>query len=319
MNRREFLMGAGASLAALLSPGILEAAAAADGFKVFNPKRIRIEIGLGKPLRVLHLSDTHLPLMTEGERARPLRDRLFRERSRCWAKAERSLAEAVVYAKRENLPILHTGDLIDFLGEANVARAAEFAADPSVYAVAGNHEWCYFMYTRREEQGTIQEMFRERLDRAYRNDLEVSSRIIGGINFVGFDDWTYQVNERQDAFIRAEFAKGLPTVILCHCPFYTPKLHENELVRHKGRLSGLIGIPPELHAKIVAANPSGEKWRVPTERTNAFFRWIAEQPNFKAVLSGHVHHYHAEPFAERVPQYVTSAHANGFAQEVLFV
>ena len=316
MNRREFLgLGAGSALAALLPPEVF-AAAAANGTSLFRPKKIAIDCGLGKPFRLLHLSDTHLPLMTDFERARSPRDRIFRERSKCWKNSARVLADTVAYAKAEGLPIVHTGDLIDFIGEANFAAAGRFCAEADVYAVAGNHEWAYFMYAGRDDYGANHEMFLDRMNGLYRNNLEYSSRTIGGVNFVSFDNWDYQVDERQDAFIRAELAKGLPTIIACHCPFYTPKLHEDELKRWKGRSSGLIGIPPDAFETMLAANPKGLRWRKPTERTNEFFRWLREQKNLKAVLSGHLHRYFEERFSESAMQYVVTAHASGGGYEV---
>lgn len=314
MNRRDFIgLGAGTMLASLLPARVLAAANAKSS--MVRAKQIRIDCGIGKETRLLHVSDTHLPLMTDFEKTRAGRDRIFRERSRCWKFSERSLADTLAYAKANSLPILHTGDLIDFIGEANFDAVGRFCAEKDVYAIAGNHEWAYFMYARHDDMSYNREMFLDRMNRLYRNDLEVSARVIGGVNIIGFDNWDYQVSERQDKFIRDELAKGLPTIIACHCPFYTPKLHEDEMAMRNGKLSCLIGIPPEMHAKIAAANPN-ERWRKPTERTVEFFRWIAEQRNLKAVLAGHLHRYHEERFSQSAVQYVVNANSHGFAHEV---
>ena len=47
--------------------------------------------------------------------------------------------EAVKYAKAHGLTIVHTGDLIDFVSEANLDAAKKFTAENDVFFAAGNH------------------------------------------------------------------------------------------------------------------------------------------------------------------------------------
>ena len=321
MKRRDFLgFGAGAFLASLLPAGAL----AAEKQRVtFRPRKVEVKCGLERPFTLLHISDTHLVLMSEMEKRNAPRAELYANRIRTWQSkfAVEGLAAALAYAKARELPIVHTGDLIDFIGEENIAAAAKFAADSGAYCVAGNHEWAYYMFTKHDNLELMQETHIARLSNAYRNDLEASARTIGGVNFVSFDNWDYQVNERQDTLMRAEFEKGMPTVLLCHCPFYAPRLHESEVKRRtdKGRppSTGLIATPKDVFAEMVKANPR-EKWRTPSARTVAFTEWVLSRPNLKAILCGHLHRYHEEEVAPGVMQYVTDTTSSGGGYEVTF-
>lgn len=318
-GRRDFLVfGAGAFLASLL-PG--RTLASAGHIVRFSPRRITVKCGLGKPVSFLHLSDSHLALMTKTELRNPRRAKLYANRIATWQSkyAEEGLAAALAYAKERRLPIVHTGDLIDYISEANVKAVRRFASESKGYLIAGNHEWAYYMFTGNDNLPLMKETHIARLSEAYGCDLEADARIIGGVNFVSFDDWNYQVSEYQDNFMRKEFEKGLPTVLLCHCPFYSPKLHASEIKRRTDRgvapATGLIGTPPDVFADLVKSNPQ-EKWRAPTKRTAEFIEWVLSRRNLKAVFAGHLHRYHQEEIAPGVMQYVVDTTSSGRGYDV---
>ena len=316
-TRRGFVgLGSCAAFGALLP----DTAAAGDA-SYLRPERIEIKCGLRRPFSVLHISDTHLSLMTDRERENPLRAKLFDDRNGSMfphGRGAKGLAAAIAYAERRRLPILHTGDLMDFCSEANLAAAEAFTARKNVYAVAGNHEWAYFMYTRREDVRFNREMFYARFCDVFHNDMDVSARVVGGVNFVGFDNWDSLVTERQAAFMEAEFAKGLPTVLLCHCPFFVPGLHAEQVERVKYHHSDLVGLPLEENDKVLKVNP-GEKWHRATACTLGFCERLKKVRNLKAILCGHLHRYHSERFSDTAMQYVVGANSNGAAYEVAFV
>ena len=318
IGRRGFLgLGTGAAFAAAL-PAVADTVDAAAYLK---PRRISVACGLSRPFSVLHVSDTHLTLMSAKELENADRARLHRDRNGPafpHGRGAKGLAAAVTYAAVRRMPIVHTGDLVDFYGEANAAAVAKFTAEESVYAAAGNHEWAYFMYTRAEDVRRNRALFVARLCDVYRNDLDASARVIGGVNFVAFDDWDSNVTERQAAFIDAELAKGLPTVLLCHCPFYVPRLHAESLERCKDRPhSDLVGLPLAEHERIRALTPS-EAWHRPTKTTLAFTERLKAAGNLKAILCGHLHRFHEERFSPTAIQYVVGANSDGAAYEVSF-
>lgn len=317
VSRRGFLgMGANATLAALVPP----AHAYDADISLVHPRSIAIECGLEKPFKVLHVSDTHLSLMNGKELEDACRRKLHDDRNGSsfpHGTGERMLAATTAYARMKNLPIVHTGDLIDFVSEANLAVVDRFSASRDVYAVAGNHEWAFFMYTKREDVRFNRSLFLARHCAVFHNDMDVSVRTWGGVNLVAFDNWDFQVDEHQERAIKAAFSKGLPTVLLCHCPFYTPRLHADCMARTKGRYSDLLGIPADEMERICKATPS-QVWRKPTARTTAFVEWLKGQSNLKAILCGHLHRYHSEQFSPSAMQYAVGANANGDAYEITF-
>ena len=103
---------------------------------------------------------------------------------------------------------------------------------------------------------------------------------------------------------KAQLAKGLPTVILMHIPFYTPKLYDH--TSHGGtKFSYLCGAPSD------------------TERednlTQKFVKWLKEQPQLKAILTGHLHEFWQEQFSPTAVQYVVGGAFKGDAYQIRFV
>lgn len=102
-----------------------------------NLLKVRIVIGLFVPLRVLHVSDTHLTL-ADG-RDDPRKQALAARRSALFGKEEclRNFSEVVAYAWNSCDLMICSGGLIDFVPEKNLDTAKEmlsgtdyvFAAD----------------------------------------------------------------------------------------------------------------------------------------------------------------------------------------------
>ena len=87
-----------------------------------------VKIGLEAPVRLLHVTDTHLTLVDERDDAR--KHELSRRMS--YPDKENNLYEQIAYAKAHCDLLLRTGDLIDFVSHANVEKAREIVADEHV-------------------------------------------------------------------------------------------------------------------------------------------------------------------------------------------
>ena len=83
-----------------------------------------IKIGLKTPVRVLHASDTHIARADLRDGLRKVD--LATERAHYFSEAENCLNEISRISKEMNLPIMYTGDLIDFVSIANLSGAKEF-------------------------------------------------------------------------------------------------------------------------------------------------------------------------------------------------
>lgn len=257
-----------------------------------------VKIGLEKPFSVLHMSDTHLACadLRDGERKVALAER----RQPHFAKAMDMVEQATCYAAEKSLPILHTGDLLDFVSVANLEVAARFAAQADLFLAAGNHEFSLYVGEAKED-AAYREQSLAKVQAAFKNDIRASSRVIGGVNFVALDNGYYSFDESQYAFLKKEVEKGLPVVLLLHVPLYEHALYERMM---SGSTSAyLLAVPEPL-------TQCYEGRRVEQQLADGITReavaFIEECGAIKAILAGHLHFSYEGVVAGRIPQILTS-------------
>jgi 3',5'-cyclic AMP phosphodiesterase CpdA len=276
-----------------------------------NIKKIRLNPGLAKPLRFLHVSDTHLSYADERDNERKLK--LARERSWLFeqdtGRCMKYLNESLDYAKQYCDLLIHTGDLIDFVSSLNLDLAKKTLADAECFFVAGNHEYSKYVGEAFEDEAYKMDSM-PLVQEAFKNNLRFDSLITGGLNLVGMDNVYYHFIEAQYGMLRAEVDKGLPILLLLHVPFYTRELyHEAMVIRGAGN-AGIMGCPEEC----LKSYPED---RYIQQRPNALDlemqNYIAAQPLIKAVFTGHMHYYHESPLPGGIKQYVAGAHFEGDA------
>jgi len=281
--------------------------------KSFHPTRLEIRVGATKPFKLLHLSDSHIAQMNSRDLAKADEVELkwYEGRRRHFETAATGLAAALLYARVKKLPILHTGDLVDYLSDANcnIARH-DLEGFDCLYAI-GNHE---LAGTRRPGPKRRQlAAARAKSEPYFPNPFMLQSRVINGVNFVAFDNvgMCEDVWEEQFSAIRSEFAKGLPVVMAYHIPFYAEALADD--------IMNAKGYKPAKRSDI------GEGWLAacpgkPAQPINAKLAvWLREQKNLKALLCGHLHHELQVPFTDVVKQYVAGATYMGNAYEIDFI
>ena len=143
------------------------------------------------------------------------------------------------------------------------------------------------------------------------NSLVCASRIINGVNFVSFDNCgeCRDIFDEQFAAIKAEFAKGLPTVLCYHIPFYTKELGDWQIAKvarmksHDDITEAYLAAPPRGGVKI----------------NTTLREWLPKQKNLKAMLCGHKHAESQGLFCENVMQYVAGATYFGNAYDIQFI
>ena len=193
------------------------------------------------------------------------------------------------------------------------------------FVSAGNHEYSKYVGEAREDEAYKADS-REAVQGVYPNDLTFASRVIGGVNFVALDDVYYNFTEHQHALMEEEMKKGLPVVMVCHVPLYTPAFCQDELKDTKGVCAYLTGVPLEITETYDngAVYPPGEEWRYRKVQQKAdkptldFIAWLKEQPLLKAILCGHMHRFYEERFSPTAIQYTVGATYKGDAQVVHF-
>ena len=267
-----------------------------------------LHIGVSAPFTVIHASDTHLTLadLRDGERKVTLAEK----RVKYFPHAEEMLEALDRLAEQYQAPILHTGDLIDFVSQANLERAKQFADSHDLFMAAGNHEFSLYVGEAWEDAAYRNQSLAA-VQAAFRNDIRMSSRVINGVNFVALDDGYYLFEEEQLAFLKGEVAKGLPIVLMMHNPLYEEEYFDN-VTYHRERVglkpadtppcAYLTGVPEALMGHY---DDHRRRQQRPDEVTDRTVAYIKSEPLIRAVLAGHVHYALETKLREGAPQIIT--------------
>ncbi len=258
----------------------------------------KMKIGVDSPFSVIHISDTHLTYadMRDGER----KVELAEKRSRIFPHAEEVLQKTSKLSKEKNIPVVHTGDLIDFVSVKNVERAKLFCDENDLFMAAGNHEFSLYVGEAKEtaEYRNISLSF---VQSAFKNDIRMSSRIINGVNFVAIDNGYYFFEEEQFIFLRKEVEKGLPIILLMHTPLYEKNLYD--VMMSRCECAYLMGVPEKL---MECYSQYRREQQGADETTKKVIEYIASQNLIKGIVAGHEHINYEGMFADRIPQIITA-------------
>ena len=257
-----------------------------------------LNIGVEEPFQLIHLTDTHLTKadLRDGERKVTLAEK----RAKYFPLADAVLDFVGKVAKDMGVPILHTGDLIDFVSVANLEKVKKFTDENDCFMAAGNHEFSLYVGEAKEDADYRNQSLAA-VQAVFKNDIRMSSRVIGGVNFIALDNGYYLFEREQFNFLKSEVEKGLPVVLLLHNPLYEQSLHE--LALNKEPCSYLVCVPEDLMRDY-------PKNRFEQQRADAITRetvnYIKSEPAIKALITGHLHFNYEGVFADSIPQIVTS-------------
>lgn len=284
---------------------------------------LTINVGATKPFKALHFSDTHFTRAEEHESERKRKLATARQRTFPWA--EHYFDMQVEYAKKNDLMIIHTGDMNDFVSETNLKQVAAQMKIADWICAPGNHDFSLFVGEAWEDEEYKAQAY-DSVQAVFPNDLTFASRVVNGVNFVSLMNGYYYVTEYQFERMKKEVEKGLPIVMLCHVPLYTPKHCESNLKSNNNYASYVMGAPREITSNFrLNPNYPADHWKqcrkqqYSTDTTLAFVAWLKEQPLLKAILCGHCHHFYEEQFSPTAVQYIVGAGYQGAAYEVTFV
>jgi 3',5'-cyclic AMP phosphodiesterase CpdA len=257
-----------------------------------------LHIGVATPFRVLHATDTHLVFadLRDGERKVALAEK----RKRIFPQAEEALAFAERTAAEMGLPLLHTGDLIDFVSVANLEAVARFTAATDCFAAAGNHEFSLYVGEAKEDAAYRNQSL-VAVQAAFKNDIRMAARVIGGANFVALDNGYYLFEREQLDFLKNEVAKGLPVVLLFHNPLYDEALYK--LMMQRSPCAYLVGVPEALMQTYPKDRFAQQLADAVTRET---VEYIQNEPQIKGIITGHLHFNYEGMFGDRIPQVMTS-------------
>ncbi|MBQ1258095.1 MAG: metallophosphoesterase [Clostridia bacterium] len=281
-----------------------------------NPVITKISIGLKKPFRALHLSDNHLPFADErdDERKNLLSENRQKEFD-CHGGVMKHLNEQLAYAKEHALPILYTGDFIDFVSYKNLEMAKALLQDADYFMATGNHEFSLYVGEAFEDEAYKMQSY-DFVQKHFKNDLTFASREIMGVNFVAVDNSYYRFTLSQLEKFKKEVEKGLPIVLMLHCPLHTDELYHLIMDDLHFPCAYLTGTPEEL---LKPYDDYRYRQQKPDAATDAFIEYVHGCSAVKAILAGHMH----ENFESRLPsgitQYITGGGYKGCAREIEFI
>jgi len=282
-----------------------------------NSAIIRIE-GLVNPVRMLHLTDTHLRFYDarDGENFQACVDycqrieELNREKG-IEPDPEKPFRQSMAQAATENLDLLAlTGDIIHFPSPASVEFVAEQIAAlgvPAIYT-SGNHD---VHYTNEPVNAEVRLTRLAALQPLHNGDPDCAAREIGGIRFVSIDNSVPQLTRKQVDFVQAQLQLSQPIVLLFHWPLSLPTLRDSVIEK--------LGSPPMMGDPDWSSE-SRVTWQVSedTPETLEFVDAVTTAPNVVAAFCGHVHFAHADAINTRAVQYVTAPGCEGSRRLVEF-
>ena len=269
-------------------------------------------VGAEAPFEVLHISDTHLTEADGREQDGGRKLELAEKRAAVFPDARENLREAADLARSIGAPMLHTGDLIDFVSEANLDAATRFISENDCFFAAGNHEFSLYVGEAKED-AAYRERSLARVQACFTNDIRFSSRVMHGVNFVALDNSYYRVEPWQLQALKEEAARGLPIVLMVHTPLYSPDACEKVLALYHGKPPVcLMSVPEEL---LSCYSPYRYEQQKEDEATHAAYEYILGEPAIRLVLAGHIHEDADTMLTEHLPQLITGI---GTARRIRF-
>lgn len=276
--------------------------------------QISLSIGLPKPLRLLHASDSHLTYADERDdrRKRELaatRTRDFHDVMHEPGDALERLQEVIDYA-RENCDLLvHTGDVIDFVSQPNFELLRKSLSVTDTIFAPGNHEFSRYIGEAKEDDEYKALNF-DNIQKCSPNNIDFFARIVKGVNLVVVDNSYFEFKPRHLEAFRTEIARGLPIVLLMHIPIFTNELYNEMMVTRHREAAHLIGTPEALLAPYSLARQEQQR---PTPATLEFIDYVKHQPLIKAVLCGHMHFPFRCWLTPSLPQFVVGPTFDNYA------
>ena len=256
--------------------------------------RTTLSVGATAPFTAIHASDTHLTYadIRDGQR----KVDLVAWRLPSFPHAEAVLARLGALSKELNAPILHTGDLTDYVSLANLEAVKAFTDEHDVFMATGNHEFSLYVGEAKED-AAYRDQSLPAVQACFKNNIRMDARVINGVNFIALDNGYYTFEPAQFAFLKAEAEKGLPMVLMMHTPLYTPDFYDRMM--SYCNCAYLMGVPEE---KMRCYPEDRYVQQMADEVTLEMMDFIAHEPLIKAMLVGHNHFNYESMFADRIPQ-----------------
>lgn len=282
-------------------------------------KEYTIPVGAKKEFSVYHMSDNHICLADErdDERKRRLAAGRVSAFSDISGEHIQKIYEAMLEEVRtQNIPLVHTGDLIDFVSKANLEYAKKTLEGMDVIMAVGNHEFSQYVGEAFEDEG-YKAQSKEEVLAAMPEGSWFGVRVIEGVKFITLDNVYYYVTPWQSEQFKKELSDGMPAVLVVHTPLYSKDMYE-QVIEATG-----IDTPPYLMGcpEPLLRHLDGHRFRqqVPDGTTIDFLEFCEQAPNLRAILSGHFHRSYVSKLDSGIPQYVVDGGFHAVMNKYTFV
>lgn len=246
--------------------------------------KVTLQLGLPRPLNIAHLTDIHLCLADQRDphliKHAQARGKVFYEEAGCPSeRPEEMFAKAMALSEETCDLTVITGDILDFVSQANLDASDAILRHHDYMFTAGNHEFCPQVGIPDSHARRI-DMYQD-LQTHYKGSMFFQSRVMDGVNLIAMDNSYYFFSDLQIQALKKEIEKGLPILLFFHVPLTEPILNLQYF-----------------HKDLV---PDGYMQK----KTNEMLDLIASCPLIKAEFSGHWHVRRESIFRDAVPEYVT--------------
>ncbi len=260
-----------------------------------------LNVGAEVPFSAIHITDTHIVLSDDRDDERKAKLAEQRGEIPKFTGAWELLKIASEMSKKDSLPILHTGDFIDFVSYANLDAVKKYVSENDFFMAAGNHEFSLYV-GEAVEDAAYRNQSLARVQASFSNDIRFSSRVINGVNFIALDNSYYLIEYEQLEKLKKEVGRGIPTVLLVHTPLYEDGLYNFHRRLHEGQPTFLMNVPEE---KTEYYDKNSREIQRADEITREAYDYITNTPLIKAVLCGHLHYDYDGEITPSLPQIVT--------------
>lgn len=277
-------------------------------FKKLQVLKTELNIGLPSPVKLLHVTDTHIAY---ADPERPC-GRQARFDGEIEDQTANYFEQSLAYAKEQNLTMLHTGDLLDFLSRRSFDYIDEKLQNVDYIYAAGNHDYCHWVGEAKEDNAYKWENMKISAPH-FKSNLWFDSRVIGGLNIVTLDNSYYRISDGQLEMLRAEAAKGLPILLCMHNPLFTQNLADLILGHNPNSDLAVVAAPRDY---LYRYNDHRFLQQVPDDATLRAVDYIKTEPMIKALITGHLHLNFEDTLDNGVPQIITHGTYAGYVREL---
>ena len=248
-----------------------------------------IEVNTKTPFKCCHTGDNHICLCDERDDKRKKelserREKSFAERGK--KGTVETLEEMLGIVRNENALLLHTGDLIDFVSQANLDYAKKCLDGIETVMAAGNHEFSLYVGEAKEDEAYKSRSL-EAVKNAMPQGIIFGTKDYNGVRFISLDNSYYYILPKLFEKTKEALNCSLPCVLLVHTPLYSKETYEKVMNgKPEDEPPYLCGCPDYLLKKIPEDRFIQQKT---DETTDAFIKLCNESKNLKAVLTGHIH------------------------------